>query len=60
MNLSEQIKEKRKALGLTQAQLAEATGVTVVSIGKYENGKLPTVRKLLALSKVLGPFTVGG
>jgi transcriptional regulator with XRE-family HTH domain len=44
----------RKALGLTQEQLAEAVGVTNVTICKWENDStVPNATKLLKLSKAL-------
>lgn len=36
--LSENIRNHRKALGLTQEQLAEAMGVTVGAVSKWESG----------------------
>ena len=40
MNLSEKLKELRKSYGLTQAELAEKTGLSRVNYTRYENGKV--------------------
>lgn len=37
--LMQQVKEKRKQLGLNLDQAAEAIGISVASLSKYENGK---------------------
>ena len=47
-----QIKQLRKALGYTQARLAEEVGVTANTIARYERDELnpsPPVMKLLKL-----------
>lgn len=50
MNIGEQIKNIRKAAGLTQKQLAEKAGVAAISIQQYERGvrepKLEAVRRI--------------
>ena len=43
----------RIALGLSQAQLAAATGLSVNSICSIENGQGPSVRHALLIAKVL-------
>lgn len=44
----------RKAKGLTQEQLSKLSGVSRVSIARYETGKIsPTVRALQRLAKAL-------
>jgi putative transcriptional regulator len=51
-----QIKELRKALGYTQARLAEEVGVTPNTLARYERGELkpsPPVMKLLKLLEML-------
>lgn len=49
------IKEKRIASGITQAQLAEKLGVDRSTIAKWETGAgLPTADKLRPLAKALG------
>ena len=51
-----QIKDLRKALGYTQARLAEEIGVTSNTVARYERGELrpsPPVRKLLKLLEML-------
>ena len=48
------VAEIRKSLGMTQEQLAEAVGVTNVTICKWENNStVPNATKLLKLSKAL-------
>lgn len=51
-----QIKDLRKALGYTQARLAEEVGVTANTVARYERGELnpsPPVMKLLKLLEIL-------
>ena len=49
------IKKKRKTLGITQAQLAEKTGLSTYYIGLLEaNRKSPTLRTLELICEVLG------
>lgn len=39
MNLAQLVKSKRKAVGLTQEQFAERTGVALTVVRKIEQGK---------------------
>jgi len=49
------LKEYRLSVGLTQQEFAETLGVAQNTISQYESGKrTPTVRKLVALSSILG------
>jgi putative transcriptional regulator len=51
-----QIKDLRKALGYTQARLAEEVGVTSNTVARYEREELkpsPPVLKLLKLLELL-------
>ena len=58
MELSENILQLRKALGLSQEQLAEQVGVSRQSISKWETGQsVPELDKLLVLSQVFGVST---
>ena len=58
MELSERILQSRKALGLSQEQLAEQVGVSRQSISKWETGQsMPELEKLAALSQVFGVST---
>ena len=41
--IGQKIKQKRKALNLTQLQLAEKVGLTESSISRYESGKIATM-----------------
>lgn len=51
MKLAEQIKDCRKARGMTQEQLAEALGVTVGAVYKWEAGRsMPEVGMLVELA----------
>ena len=58
MNLSEKIIQMRKALGLSQEQLAEQVGVSRQAISKWETGQsAPELDKLVRLSQVFGIST---
>ncbi len=49
------IEAARKRAGLTRRQLAEAVGVSVMSIFRYEKGRrIPQTLVLLRLADVLG------
>lgn len=51
----EEIKAKRKALGLTQVKLAVAVGVSLFSIRLWESGGgCPNPENLVKLKKALG------
>ncbi len=53
--LPKRITEERKKRGLTQAQLAEQSGVTPGAISQIENRqRYPTIPVLSAIAKVLG------
>lgn len=52
--VGKRICEQRKKLGLTQEQLAEATGVTSQAVSKWENGhNLPDIDNLLVIADIL-------
>ena len=58
MELSDKILQLRKALGLSQEQLAEQLGVSRQSISKWETGQsAPELDKLVALSRIFGVST---
>lgn len=58
MKLSENITQLRRAMGLSQEQLAEQVGVSRQSISKWETGQsAPELEKLVLLSKVFGVST---
>lgn len=58
MELSDNILQLRKALGLSQEQLAEQVGVSRQSISKWETGQsAPELEKLILLSRVFGVST---
>lgn len=48
------ITAKRKALGLTQTELAEKLAVSFQAVSKWENGTLPNIELLVELAGVLG------
>ena len=52
--LSEAIRDRRKALGITQAQLADLSGVSVRAIFELENGNNSMSLKRVLL--ILGPL----
>lgn len=55
VKIGKYIAEKRKALGLTQKQLAEQLGMSDKSVSKWERGVcLPDVSVYLELCKILG------
>lgn len=49
------IKHRRIALGLTQAELAEAVGVNEATVSRWESGNIEDMRRsrIIALAKVL-------
>lgn len=54
MKINEVIKERRKALDMTQEQIAVYLGVTAPAVHKWEKGtSLPDVAILPALARVL-------
>ena len=49
------LEERRKAKGFTQQELATASGVTYVSIGRYERGeRVPDINTAAKLAAALG------
>lgn len=55
MTVGEHIREIRKKRGMTQAQLAEKSGVAAISIHQYETGKRnPQLAQLIRIAAVLG------
>ena len=53
--LSEAIRERRKALSITQAQLADLSGVSVRAIFELENGtNSMSLKRVLLILKALG------
>lgn len=58
MNLPNNILQLRRAMGLSQEQLAEQVGVSRQSVSKWETGQsAPELDKLILLSKVFGVST---
>lgn len=47
------ISEKRKQLGMTQADIAEKIGVSYQAVSKWENGTLPNIEIMAELADVL-------
>jgi len=55
MSVGDRIKKARKAAKLTQAELAEKSGVAAISIHQYESGKRnPRTEQLHAIADALG------
>ena len=51
----DRLKKIREHAGISQAELAEAIGVTQGAISQYETGRwMPTVDKLKAMAQKLG------
>ncbi len=56
--LENSVRERRQALGLTQAELGEAVGVSRQSINAIEQGKyIPSLPLALQLARVFGVGT---
>ena len=54
MTVGEHMREARKKAGLTQAQLAEKSGVATISIHQYETGKrTPRLEQLVYIASAL-------
>lgn len=63
MTIGERIKTIRKEKGLSQAKLAEASGLKKITISEYEAGKYkPRTENILKLAEALDvpPFQIGG
>ncbi|WP_407894369.1 helix-turn-helix domain-containing protein [Lacticaseibacillus sp. N501-2] len=55
MSTAEILQIRRKAVGWTQAQLAEAIGVSVKTVSNWENGRtMPDIQSLIRLSRLYG------
>ena len=54
--LGELLRARRKALGLSQQQVAGANGMSRVTLSRFENGILPElgIRKVMAICATLG------
>ena len=54
LRVAHNIGQRRKALGLTQAQLAERLGVDTETLSRFERGKhAPTLKNLIRLAGLL-------
>lgn len=55
MNMAERIKERRRALGMTQEELGAKLGLKKSAIAKYENGRVENIKRsvILKMSEVL-------
>lgn len=54
-NYGESIKARRKALGLSIKEVSERTGISSVTISRWENGKrIPTVKAYDKIMTALG------
>ena len=54
MTIGENIKKYRKQKGMTQRELADAIGVSVQAISKWECGATPDISQILPLAGALG------
>ncbi len=55
MNIGERIRKYRKAIGYTQKELAEKSGVATVSVQQYERGiRQPRLEQLRRIASALG------
>lgn len=45
MNMSDRIKERRMAMGMTQEELGEKLGLQKSAIAKYENGRVENIKR---------------
>lgn len=55
MNMNEIVRERRKALGMTQEQVADCLGVSAPAVNKWEKGATyPDISLLPALARLLG------
>lgn len=45
MNMSDRIKERRTALGMTQEELGAKLGLQKSAIAKYENGRVENIKR---------------
>lgn len=55
MEMSKRIKERRKAMGLTQEELANKLGLQNSAIAKYEKGRVKNIKRsvIAEMSKIL-------
>lgn len=54
MALGDNMKRYRKVMGLTQKDMAARLGITAVSYGSYEQGKIkPSLEKLIQFSQIV-------
>lgn len=55
MTMGDKIKRRREKAGMTQKDLADASGLTQSSVSYYESGeRTPSLKTLAALAKALG------
>jgi transcriptional regulator with XRE-family HTH domain len=55
LSIGKNIQDRRKALGLTQEQVADALGVSIAAVSKWETvGAYPDITLLAPLSRLLG------
>ena len=54
MSVGKNIKKYRKQKGMTQKELADAIGVSVQAISKWECGATPDITQILPLAAALG------
>ena len=55
LSIGKNIQNKRKAMGLTQDQLATALGVSIAAVSKWETGgAYPDITLLAPIARLLG------
>ena len=55
LSIGKNIQNKRKALGMTQEQVADALGVSIAAVSKWETGgAYPDITLLAPLARLLG------
>ena len=53
MGKESRLKEKRLALGLTQAEVAEIVGIETSAYQRYEYGRLPNAKTAVKIARAL-------
>ena len=57
--LADELRDRREAMGLTQAALADLAGIYPGRVSDYERGtRVPSLATLAELAAVLGPFRI--
>ncbi|MBQ8658088.1 MAG: helix-turn-helix transcriptional regulator [Clostridia bacterium] len=54
MDIGKALKEQRESVGLSQLQLAKATGIKQQNISRWENGVMPGIDSCVTLARYYG------